>query len=457
MKKINFVALLGISILLVLVLSTVAAPAYAVKPVSHKNKTPFEEYPYGGEIKLGATVSLTGKFATEGQRILNGYLLAIKDINENGGVIVDGKRYNFTLVYYDDGSDKTQAAQLYSKLIDQDKVDLLLGPYSSSIVLSVAPVAEEKGIPLIQAGGASDKIYQQGYTYVFGLYRVASTYTQPLFEWLNVSGKINEVESVAIFLELSAFPESVYAGALKYIHNAGLTLVGVYNHTSGSLTDIPSQVDTLRAKGGADIILAIGHYADSKAVVDAIYTKGLRPKIIYGTVGVPEPKFVEELGKKAEYVMGFAQWVTNLPESEAPGITQFVQEYNETYHEMPAYHAAGAYAAVQVAKAAIEAAGTFTNHTAVRDALRSLDIKTIWGRVKFTETGVIGGSGYMVQIINGNIETVYPNTYKTHEPVFPIPWETGGGVTIDPMLVGGVIAVIVILAVVYFVFKRKGA
>lgn len=86
-----------------------------------------------------------------------------------------------------------------------------------------------------------------------------------------------------------------------------------------------------------------------------------------------------------------------------------------------------------------------------------MDIKTIWGRVRFTETGVIGGSGYMVQIINGNIETVYPNSYKTHDPVFPIPWETGGAVSIDPMLVGGVIAVIVILAVVYFVFKRKGA
>ena len=75
-----------------------------------------------------------------------------------------------------------------------------------------------------------------------------------------------------------------------------------------------------------------------------------------------------------------------------------------------------------MAKAAIEKAGTFTNHQKVRDALRTLDIKTVWGRVKFTEKGVISGTGYMVQIINGNIETVYPEAYKTHDPVFPIPW-----------------------------------
>ena len=447
----------GLFVLSILLLSTASQPTFAkTNTVKHK-KNPLQDLPYGGEIKLGATVSLTGKYSTEGQRLLNGYLMAVKDINDNGGVVVGGKRYNFTLIYYDDGSDKTQAAQLYSKLIDQDHVDLLLGPYSSSIVLSVAPVAEEKGIPMIQAGGASDSIYQQGFTYIFGLYRVASTYTQPLFKWLNDSGHINDVSTVAVFLELSAFPESVFKGAKKYIENAGLSLVGVYNHTSGQLTDIPSQVDTLRASGGADIILAIGHYADSKAVVDAIYTKGLRPKIIYGTVGVPEPKFVEELGDKAEYVMGFAQWVTNLPESQAPGITDFVTRYNQTYGEMPAYHAAGAYAAVQVAKAAIEAAGTFTNHTAVRDALKALDIKTIWGEVKFTETGVIGGTGYMVQIINGNIETVFPVAYQTHEPVFPIPWEEGGAVSIDPVLVGGVIGLLIIIAVVVVVFRRRSA
>ena len=381
-----------------------------------------------GTIKLGATVSLSGKYSAEGQRVLNGYKLAIKDINAHGGVVINGKHYNLTLVYYDDASDKTQAAQLYDQLITQDQVNILLGPYSSSIVLSVAPVAEQYKIPLIQAGGASDKIYQQNFTYIFGLYRVASTYTMPLFKWLNESDHINDVSTVAVFLEDSAFPNAVYAGAEKYIQNAGLTEKAFYKYTSGDLDSIATSMDDLRSKGGADIILAIGHYADAKKVVDEIYAKGLQPKIIYGTVGVPEPLFVSELGDKANYVMGFAQWVTNLPASVAPGITTFIQEYNQTYGEMPAYHAAGGYAAVQVVKAAVEAAGTFTNGTAIRDALRSLSVDTIWGHVEFTETGVIGGTGYMVQILNGEIETVYPSAYATANIVFPIPWGGGSGV-----------------------------
>jgi len=333
-------------------------------------------------IKIGATVSLSGSYSTEGSRVLNGYQLAIKDINDAGGIDVDGKQYKLKLVYYDDASDKTTAAQLYDTLITSDKVNVLLGPYSSSIVLSVAPVAEAAKIPFVQASGASDSIYEQGFEYVFGLYRVGSSYSFPLFDWLGGSGHLSDVVTVAAFIEDDSFTGSVWGsddtvpGAQKYIKDAGLTLKSENKYASGSYDEIGTAMTVLKSSGGADIIMTMDHYADAKRVVDEIDVNNLSPKVIFGTVGVPETKFVDELGTKANGAMGFAQWVTNIPNSAAPGITDFIADYEAKHSETPAYHAAGGYAAVQVVAAAIEDAGTFTDGSAIRDALANIDVNT---------------------------------------------------------------------------------
>jgi branched-chain amino acid transport system substrate-binding protein len=373
------------------------------------------------EIVLGATVSLTGGTATEGKRVLNGYQLAISDINAAGGVDVGGTMYDLKLVHYDDQSDKTTASSKYDDLINTDEAKILLGPYGSSIVLSVAPVAESAGIPLIQAGGASDSIYAQGYQYVFGLYRVGSTYTQPFFSWLNDTDKAGEISSAAIFIENSAFPISVKNGTDRFLDAIGVTDVQVYQYASGDLDAVATSMSDLSSKGGADVIFAIGHYADGVKTVQEITTNLLEPKAVFGTVGIAEPAFVEEVGNVSNQVMGFAQWVTNIPEEKAPGITDFIADYKAAHDEEPAYHAAGGYAAVQVAKAALEEADSLDPDD-IKDALKSLDVDTVWGNVKFSSTGVVEGPAYMVQIQDDQIETVYPLASKTADIIFPIEW-----------------------------------
>jgi branched-chain amino acid transport system substrate-binding protein len=370
-----------------------------------------------GYIRLGATVSLTGTYATEGSRVLTGYQLGIDYVNTHGGVMVNGSKYLLELKSYDDESNKDKAATLYDTLIDTDNAQILLGPYGSSNVLSVAPKAEAAEIPLIQAGGSSDSIYNKGYQYVFGLYRVASTYTSPVFEWLNDSTKISDITSVVAFVENEAFSNSVWLGASKFINNTAIPQANVkmLQHATGDLDAIATQMATV---GDPDLILAIGHYADSKKVVEEIKAQSLTPKVVFGTVGIPEEKFVTELGTNGEKAMGFAQWVPNIPETSAPGITDFVTLYTANTTEAPSYHGAGGYAAIQVVKAAVEKANSL-NPKLIRTALTTLDVDTIWGNVKFESTGVIGGAGYMVQILNSKIETVYPTVYKTKDIVYP--------------------------------------
>ncbi|MCP4430468.1 MAG: ABC transporter substrate-binding protein, partial [Gammaproteobacteria bacterium] len=108
-----------------------------------------------GEIVLGSAISLTGKYATNGIHAKNGYEYAISKIKENGGVKFGGKCYNFRVIYYDDESKGDRGATLAERLISQDKVQYMLGPYSSGMTKAIAPVTEKYKIPMVEAEGAS--------------------------------------------------------------------------------------------------------------------------------------------------------------------------------------------------------------------------------------------------------------------------------------------------------------
>ena len=103
----------------------------------------------GNTIILGAAVSLTGKYSTNGEHTKNGYELGKDTINEAGGVTVGGKQYNLDIIYYDDESDKGRAAELAERLINQDGVKYMLGPYSSGLTKAIAPVTEKYKIPMV--------------------------------------------------------------------------------------------------------------------------------------------------------------------------------------------------------------------------------------------------------------------------------------------------------------------
>ncbi len=107
----------------------------------------------GEYIVLGAAISLTGKYSSNGVHTQNGYNLAVDRINKMGGVEVQGKKYKFEIIYYDDESNPKRAAQLAERLINQDGVKYMLGPYSSGLTKAIAPVTEKYKIPMVEANG----------------------------------------------------------------------------------------------------------------------------------------------------------------------------------------------------------------------------------------------------------------------------------------------------------------
>jgi len=132
----------------------------------------------GDTIILGAAVSLTGKYSTNGKHTQNGYNLAVTRINQMGGVKVGGKSYKFNIIYYDDESNSGRAAQLAERLIKQDGVKFMLGPYSSGLTKAIAPITEENKIPMVEANGASRSLFTKGYKYLFAVLSPANQYLE---------------------------------------------------------------------------------------------------------------------------------------------------------------------------------------------------------------------------------------------------------------------------------------
>jgi len=132
--------------------------------------------PEADTIALGAAVSLTGKYSTNGKNTKDGYDLAVERINELGGVKVGGKSYKLKVIYYDDESTSARGAQLVERLISQDGVQFVLGPYSSALTKAIAPVTEKYKIPMVEANGADRALFTNGYRFLFAVLNTSDLY-----------------------------------------------------------------------------------------------------------------------------------------------------------------------------------------------------------------------------------------------------------------------------------------
>jgi hypothetical protein len=124
---------------------------------------------FDGTVKFGAPLSLTGSLNNESKQTQEGYELWKETANAKGGILVGDKHYQIDIKYYDDASKQDVSATLATKLINEDKVNFLLGPYGTSSTNSVATIAEQNEIPMVEGNGAAESIFTQGRKYTFGV------------------------------------------------------------------------------------------------------------------------------------------------------------------------------------------------------------------------------------------------------------------------------------------------
>ena len=374
----------------------------------------------GDRIKVGMVASLTGQFRGQGRQALEGATAWAADVNASGGIHVatHGKQLPVHLIYYDDRSRRAVAADMAGRLIAADGVDLLLGPYSSSLALAVAPVAERSQRALWNHGGASDRIYQQGYHWVVGVLSPASSYLHGIIDL------VRELDPKASRLavlrsERGSFPAQVALGAETAAAKRG------FQTAFSAVYDSPAKDFSARLRElsnvGADLVIAVGRIEDDLLLAGQMAAGGFRTRAI-ALVAAGIAQFGQELGNLAEGFMGPSQWEPAAAYTPEYGLSaQELAHRHRMFNPGEGdYALAQAYAAGLVAQRCIEEAGTLDNGSLMETA-RRLDFTTFFGRFKIDpETGrQVGRSVVIVQWQRGCKVVVWPKELQEADPVYP--------------------------------------
>ena len=402
----------------IIAIVVVALVYYVVQPGASKTANTKDT------IVLGAAVSLTGKYSTNGKHTQNGYNLAVERINGMGGVKVDGKSYKFDIIYYDDESNSGRAAQLAERLIKQDKVQYMLGPYSSGLTKAIAPVTEENKIPMVEANGASRSLFTKGYKYLFAVLSPANLYLDVAIDLAveKNGGPVN----IAMAFEQDAFSQDVRLGIVEAAERTGSTIT-IDDKLPKELNDMAATLSKVKATG-PDVLVVSGH---SKGALTAIR------QIAEMQVDVPmlamthcdASKLAKQHGRKSEFALCAAQWHKELTYSDeffGNGI-KFDKDFTDKFGYAPPYQAAESAAALLVFKDAFERANSLDREK-VRDALVGTDMETFYGKIKFGEGGQNTAKPMVLfQVRCDNPDgscanrLVAPTKWASHELVHPVP------------------------------------
>ncbi len=378
------------------------------------------------DLVLGSAISLTGKYATNGVHAQNGYEFAVKKIAQAGGVKVGDKCYNFKVVYYDDESKGDRAATLVERLVNQDKVQYMLGPYSSGMTKAIAPVTEKYQIPMVEAEGASRSLFNQGYKYLFAVLSTSEQYLASAIalaaEKAQASGSTPSSVKVAIAVENDPFSLDIRAGVLEDAEKFGMQIV-IDEQLPRDLSDMSAILTKVKLLK-PDVLVVSGHSKGAATAVRQIGEQNIDVPMIAIT-HCEAADVVGNFGAAANDFLCSTQWAESLTYEDPifGSASNYEKEFKSAYPEYAQkkvpYQTAQASAAVYVFKDAFERAGTLDKQ-AIRNALSATDLATFYGQIKFSEAGNnIAKPMVLRQIQDGVYNVVAPSNFASHALNWP--------------------------------------
>ncbi|TCS64061.1 amino acid ABC transporter substrate-binding protein [Varunaivibrio sulfuroxidans] len=378
-----------------------------------------QAYAASDTITLGAAVSMTGKYSTNGKNTKNGYDLAVKLINDHGGVKIAGKTYKIAVKYYDDESTPARGTQLAERLIQQDGVRYMLGPYSSGLTKAMAPVAENNGVPMVEANGASNSLFTKGYKYLFAVLSTSDKYLQSA---VSLAGEVNKGKTVRIagVFQNDPFSQDIRNGVLADAKRIGAKMV-IDDKLPPELNDMTATLIKVKALK-PDLLVVSGH--DKGAALAIRQLSDMRINVpMLAMTHCDSADIIGKFGKAAEYTLCASQWDRTLSYKDPLFGTaeDFAKLFEKTYGYAPPYQAAESAAAVLVYKDAFERANSL-DQKKVRDALAATDMETFYGKVKFNAEGEnIAKPMVLFQVQDGQYKVVAPAKWAAAKLRWPTP------------------------------------
>jgi branched-chain amino acid transport system substrate-binding protein len=370
-------------------------------------------------IKIGASVAITGSLARFGTMMKNGYEMWKDAVNAAGGINVGGTKMKVEIVYYDDQSDNQTSAKLTEKLITEDKVQFLLGPYGSGPTFATTAIAEKYNIITMATLANAGNIYTRGYKNVFSVLPPGTKLFYSFIDMLAAQSPMPK--KIAIIAPNDNFPMAVAKGAGEYAKGKGFEIVYYEEYPKG-VKDLSSTILKIK-NSGAEVLMGSGYLEEAILTVRQLKEQRVSLKAIGFTTGPELKDFSVALGADADHVYGVAWWMPQMKYSDPLFGTaqEYTRKYTEKYGEGLAYQGAGGSQSAYLLQLAIEKAGSLETDK-VRAALQGYDGTTFWGPTKWSPTGEnLAGGAVTFQIQKGSIQTVWPEGAASAKIIYPNP------------------------------------
>ena len=393
----------------IIALGLVASPAMAAAPAA----------PAG--IKVGAVVALTGRMAAGGKDVKAGYDLAVKDINDAGGVMVKayGKRLPLDVMIVDDESDPVKTATRLDKLNSVDKVVAYLSGFSSDLNVVGMAAAEKNKVPWVGVTIAVEAPFNSGYKWVFAPFSMSHDQVKAFFDLLDSIPADQRPKKIG-HLELNVDWGNECGKYVREMAKQRGYQIVVDQKYAPPTNDFASAILALKS-AGADAVFSVPAPPQSLTIVKQMKELNYAPKVTCLIRGPDLSTYWENMGKDAAYIISDGNWDESMT---YPGNKKLVDAYkaaNPGIENIGIPVGAG-YAAVQVLANAIERAGTLDRQK-IRDAIAKTDMMTIRGPIKFRANGTAVIDYGLRQWQNGKNVLIWPPNATKIKVILAPPWD----------------------------------
>jgi branched-chain amino acid transport system substrate-binding protein len=411
------VSKIGKSIFTIIAAITILAVLGACSSNSPTNTTGNQK-----PIKIGFSISLAGDYSADGKAVLDGYELWRDAVNARGGLL--GRQVQ--LVYYNDNSDPDQVTTNYQKLITSDKVDLLFGPFSTKLTVQAGTVAQRYGLAMIEGAGTGDKVFNSGFTTLFGASPPSSSYLGTFAQYILSLPDSQRPKTAAYAMVDNPFAVPQVAKA-KELFTAGkittaFELGTPYPEETQDVTPIAKQI--IASKADIVVIGTVGA-GDCVAFLKAFEQQHYSPKAFIATSGPDEGKtFTDAIGVKAAegIFVPNAGWYPQIKNYQND---QFVADYLKKHSGSTAEDinngSVQGYVTGQVLEQAVNKIHSIDNKQLIQELGSDL-FNSLQGPVQFDKQGRnTAGVPFLFQWQNGHLLPVYPANSALANPIYPKP------------------------------------
>lgn len=368
---------------------------------------------FAQEVRFSIPLPLTGPQAKFGEIEKKSYEIAQEEINAKGGI--NGKK---VVLEFEDSQGKPEVSRaIAEKLIDVKKQPVVFGEYSSSCSKAIAAVAEERKTPYMVVTGATDDITQQNYKYIFRMNPTNAYYSSGMISFFR---EVVKPKSIAILYESSDFGTSGADDMVKQAEKFPMKVLVKEKYEKGAVDFKPilSKVKSERP----DVIYMVSYVMDAALLMKQIKELRIDAKLFAGgAAGFAIPEFIQSAKDAADYVVTATLW---SPQVAYPGAKEFAEKYKKLHKDYPSYHGAEAYSALYIIKDVLTRAKSWTPD-GIRVAMKATNMTTAFGPIKFEDKQGYTNQNFMdtlvLQVINGQLETIWPLKYANKKYIYPIP------------------------------------